>query len=74
MGPFFVVTLQPVRTHFSHLVQRLEHIGIQYFGAIGPIEPLDETWRREKRDERACLVYLVGGILFVSLSETRATR
>jgi hypothetical protein len=42
MGPFFVVTLQPFRTNVSNLVQRLEHIGIQHFRAIGPIESFDE--------------------------------
>ena len=42
MGPLFVVTLQPFGTDLPDLVQRLKHIGIQHFGAIRPIEPLDE--------------------------------
>ena len=42
MGPLFIVTLQPVGTELSHLIQRLEHIGIEQFGPIGPVIPLNQ--------------------------------
>ena len=42
MGPLLVVLLHPLCTDLSHLIQRLEYIGIEHIVAIGPIEPFDE--------------------------------
>jgi hypothetical protein len=38
MGPLFVVLPHPLRTDFSHLIERLEHVGIKHLVAEGPIE------------------------------------
>lgn len=42
MRPLLIVTLEPVRSDFANLLSRLEHIRIQHFRPIRPIEPLDE--------------------------------
>jgi len=42
MRPLLVVTQQPLRTEFPHLIQRLEHVGIEDFSPIGSVESLDE--------------------------------
>lgn len=42
MRPLFVITLQPFRADLPDLIEGFKHIGIQYFGAIRSIEPLDE--------------------------------
>ena len=39
MGPLFVVLPHPLRTDLPHLIQRLEHVGVEHLVAEGPIEP-----------------------------------
>lgn len=42
MGPFLIVTLQPFGTDLADLLQGFEHIGIEHFGPVRPIEALDK--------------------------------
>ena len=42
MRPLFVITLQPCGGDFPHLIQRLEYVSIEHFGAIGAIEAFNE--------------------------------
>ena len=37
MGPLFVILPHPLRTDLAHLIQRLEHIDVEYLVAEGPI-------------------------------------
>ena len=39
MGPLFVVLPHPLRTDSAHLIQRLEHVGVEHFMAERSIEP-----------------------------------
>ena len=40
MGPLFVVLSHSLRTDLAHLIQRLEHIDVDYLVAESPIESL----------------------------------
>jgi len=42
MRPLFIITLHPLGTDLSHLLQRLEHVRIEHFGPIRPVIPLDQ--------------------------------
>ena len=67
MMPFFVVTLQPFRTDFSHLVQRVEHIAIQHVNAIRSIELLDDGIRIRFPRIVWTMAHAEGGINWVIL-------
>ena len=43
MGPLFVVFPHPLRTDLAHLIQRLEHVGVEHLVAEGPIESFHES-------------------------------
>ena len=38
MGPLFVVLPHPLRTDLAHLIQRLEHVGVEHLMAERAIE------------------------------------
>ena len=42
MGLRLIAALYPLCIDLSHLILRLEYIGIEHFVSIGPIEPFDE--------------------------------
>jgi len=42
MGAFLIVLLHPLRTDFSHLIERLEDIRIEHFMSHRPIESFNE--------------------------------
>jgi hypothetical protein len=43
MGPLFVVLSHPVHTDLTHLLQRLDYVGIKHLMPEGPIEPFHKS-------------------------------
>jgi len=41
MGSVVVVAVQPVGRHVTHLLQVVEHVAVEDFGAVGLVESLD---------------------------------
>jgi hypothetical protein len=41
MGPFFVVHLKPFGAELAHLVEILEHVGVEHFVAEAAVVALD---------------------------------
>lgn len=41
MGSVVVVAVQPVGRHVTHLLQVIEHVAVEDFGAVGLVEALD---------------------------------
>lgn len=41
MGTLVVVSVQPIGCHFRYLLQTVEDIATEYFGAVGLVESLD---------------------------------
>jgi hypothetical protein len=65
MGPLFVVLPHPLRTDLAHLIQRLEHVGVEHLMAECSIESFHKgiliRLARLNIPERDPAVYAPGG-------------
>ena len=41
MWPVVVVSVQPVGRHVPHFLEGVEHVAVQYLGAVGLVEAFD---------------------------------